>query len=143
MKQLIKFAVFLLIAAFVFASCKKDKAVTFPPITPPITNNNHPPVANSGFDQTITLPTDSVELSGSGTDADGTIVSYSWSKVSGPSSFNIINSNIAVTKVKNLLEGVYEFELQVTDNDGLSAKDKVVVTVMASSIDPCCGCWDY
>jgi len=133
MKQIIKFAAFFLITVFLFASCQKEIAVTIPPTTPPVTNNQ-PPVANAGFDQTITFPTDSVELSGSGTDADGTIVSYSWSKVSGPSSFNIINSNIAVTKVKNLVEGVYEFELKVTDDHGLSEKDKVVVTVVSRPV---------
>jgi len=59
MKRIINFAAFFLITVFVFAFCKKEKAVT----TPPITNNNKTPVANAGFDQTITFPTDSVELS--------------------------------------------------------------------------------
>ncbi|MGN6399892.1 MAG: PKD domain-containing protein, partial [Flavisolibacter sp.] len=41
---------------------------------------NQPPVANAGADKTITLPTSSVTLSGSGSDADGSISKYSWTK---------------------------------------------------------------
>ncbi|MFD3004041.1 PKD domain-containing protein, partial [Pontibacter toksunensis] len=52
------------------------------PFAPPATNQ--PPVANAGPDKTITLPTSSVQLSGSATDSDGTISGYSWSQVSGP-----------------------------------------------------------
>ena len=54
---------------------------------------NISPTANAGGDQTITLPTNTVTLSGSGTDPDGTISSYSWTKISGPSCIiNITNS---------------------------------------------------
>ena len=53
-------------------------------------NPNIPPVANAGIDQTITLPTNIVLLNGSGTDADGTIVSYAWTKISGPSAGTIL-----------------------------------------------------
>ena len=136
MKQSIKLSVFFLIAVFVFASCKKETLVTVPPIT-----NNKPPVATAGFNQCLILPADSINLSGSGTDADGSIVSYSWTKILGPSTFIIVNPNAAVTQVRNLVEGDYMFELKVTDNDGLTATAKVIVDV--SIIDLCCGCWDY
>ena len=46
--------------------------------------NNQTPIAYAGSNQTITLPTNTVALSGSGTDADGTIVSYEWTKKAGP-----------------------------------------------------------
>ena len=42
---------------------------------------NTPPTANAGPDQTITLPTNSVILSGSGTDPDGTVFAYLWTKL--------------------------------------------------------------
>ena len=52
---------------------------------------NIPPTANAGADQTITLPTDSIKLTGIGTDSDGTIASYLWTKISGPSAtFQIV-----------------------------------------------------
>ena len=54
---------------------------------------NIPPTANAGTDQTITLPTNTVSLSGSGTDPDGTISSYSWTKISGPASGTITNAS--------------------------------------------------
>lgn len=43
------------------------------------------PIANIDTPNlTITLPTNSVVLAGSGSDADGVIVSYLWTKISGP-----------------------------------------------------------
>ncbi|MEO6142080.1 MAG: T9SS type A sorting domain-containing protein [Ginsengibacter sp.] len=93
---------------------------------------NIPPTANAGNDQQITLPLNLVKLSGSGLDTDGTIVSYQWSKISGPSVYNILNAASAETDVTGLTEGVYEFELTVTDNNGSSAISIVQVTVLAA-----------
>ncbi|MEP7232966.1 MAG: choice-of-anchor Q domain-containing protein, partial [Ginsengibacter sp.] len=92
---------------------------------------NIPPVANAGADKTITLPTSSVSLSGSGTDADGTISSYLWSKISGPSA-TITTATSATTTITSLVQGVYLFELKVTDNQGAIAKDTMQVTVNAA-----------
>ena len=47
---------------------------------------NEAPVANAGADKLITLPVNSTTLTGTGTDADGTISSYAWVKISGPTS---------------------------------------------------------
>jgi len=94
--------------------------------------NNQPPIANAGKDRIITLPTDSTMLDGSGsTDPDGTIRSFSWTKISGPASFAIANASAQRTIFKNLIPGIYQIELKVTDNGGLSAKDTVRVTVDA------------
>ena len=90
---------------------------------------NKLPVAQAGSDITIALPVNNITLSGSGTDADGTIVSYSWSKVSGPSNYNIANSGSAVTNVSGLVDGVYQFQLKVTDNEGATATDIITVKV--------------
>jgi hypothetical protein len=51
------------------SSCKKDDD------TPP----NKVPVVDAGSSKTITLPIDSVTLTGTGTDADGKVVAYLWS----------------------------------------------------------------
>jgi hypothetical protein len=122
MKRLIKFAVYFLSVVFVFGSCKKETNVQ------QLTPTNRPPVANAGSDQFMIYPADSTLLTGSGKDPDGAIVSYRWSKISGPS-VNIAHANHAVTAIRNLMEGIYEFELEITDNGGLTAKDRVSVVV--------------
>ncbi|MGC4100503.1 PKD domain-containing protein [Ferruginibacter sp.] len=90
---------------------------------------NVAPTANAGADQVITLPTNSVSLSGSGNDPDGTIVSYAWTKISGPTAGTITNATAAATTATGLVQGVYKFELKVTDNGGLTATDTMQVTV--------------
>ena len=92
---------------------------------------NIPPVANAGADWTITLPANSLTVTGSGSDADGTISSYSWTKISGPPNYSIVNGTSAVTDVNGLVEGVYEFELKVTDNNGAKGRDTMHITVNA------------
>lgn len=89
---------------------------------------NTPPTVNAGPDQTITLPTSSVTLSGSGTDPDGNIVSYSWTKISGNGG-TITSSSSASTTVTGLTAGSYTFRLTVTDNQGATASDDVVIIV--------------
>ena len=98
--------------------------------------SNIPPVSNAGSDQTITLPTNSINLSGSGTDPDGTIVSYEWTKISGPAAGTITNATSATTTVTGLVQGVYQFELKVTDNNGATGKDTIQVTVNAAANIP-------
>ncbi|HEY8970419.1 MAG TPA: carbohydrate-binding protein [Puia sp.] len=63
------------------------------------------------------------------------IVSYQWTKVSGPASGTITSPNAATTTVTNLSAGTYIFNLLTTDNNTgtLSANDTVQVTVNASS----------
>jgi K+-transporting ATPase c subunit len=94
---------------------------------------NLPPVADAGTDKNITLPVNSVTQVGSGTDPDGTIASYLWSKISGPAQFTVLSPTQATTIINNLVQGVYQFQLQVTDNSGATAKDTVLITVNASS----------
>lgn len=98
---------------------------------------NIPPVANAGTDQSITLPTDEVTVNGSGsTDADGTITTYLWTKISGPSTFTITNPNVASTTITDLVEGTYVFRLTVTDNDSDTDTDDITVTVNPLIIPP-------
>jgi len=96
---------------------------------------DQPPIAKAGSTQIITLPTDSVTLNGTASsDPDGSIITFLWTKISGPSSLAIANPDSAITKIKNLIQGVYSFELKVTDNEGLAAKDTMNVTVYAAGI---------
>ena len=92
---------------------------------------NVAPAANAGSDKTITLPTATVSLTGTGTDPDGTIASYLWTKISGPVSGTITSATSAATSVKSLVQGVYKFELRVTDNAAAIGRDTMQVTVNA------------
>src|SRR5207302_1288250 len=73
------------------------------------------------------LPVNIAPLKGSGTDADGSIASYNWKKIIGPTSGTIVNPSFAVTSATGLTQGVYKYELTVTDNNGVSTKDTMQV----------------
>ena len=81
-----------------------------------------------------TLPTSSMTLIGSGKDADGTIKSYEWTKITNSSGSTIINPNSANTVVSGLVQGVYQFELQVSDDQGGVGKDTIQVNVNSAVV---------
>ena len=98
-------------------------------------STNHPPVACAGVDQVITLPTNAVTLNGTcSTDPDNNIVTYLSTKISGPSSFAITNPNALQTQVSSLVQGIYQFNLNVTDAGGLFSNDTVQIKVDPQSI---------
>jgi len=91
---------------------------------------NRPPVAYAGPDQSVNLPANTATLDGAGsTDPDFNISSYKWSKISGPVSFSMANTNLAKTQVNDLAEGIYQFELNVTDAGGLFSRDTLSIRV--------------
>ena len=91
---------------------------------------NQAPVANAGNNITITLPTSTATLNGTGSsDADGTIASHQWTQVSGPNMATIGNATQASAALSGLIEGSYSFRLTVRDNDGATDTDDVTVTV--------------
>ena len=95
------------------------------------TCGNKSPIAEAGNDTTIRLPANRIMLDGSASyDPDGTVVSYRWSKRTGPLSFQLPQPNIVRTEVTDLTEGEYLFQLEVTDNNGQLAKDLRVVQVL-------------
>jgi hypothetical protein len=101
--------------------------------------DNHAPLANAGQDLTIVLPANTVMLDGSKSlDSDNNIVAYAWSRISGPSSFYFTNADTAQTLVSSLVEGVYQFELKVTDDGGLKDRDTMEITVHFSDITVQC-----
>jgi len=112
------------------ATASDDVTITVSSPPPP---PNQPPTANAGPDQTINLPAMSVTLSGSGSDPDGSIVSYSWTKVSGIGG-NITSPNTASTTVTGLIIGTYVFRLTVTDNNGATNTDDVTISVRAAGL---------
>ncbi len=98
---------------------------------------NIPPVANAGTSKTITLPTNSTNLDGSlSTDPDGSIASYSWTQISGPSTSTILGGTLSIATATNMVAGVYTFQLTVTDNSGASNSANVKITVNGSGAQP-------
>ncbi|WP_276372712.1 T9SS type A sorting domain-containing protein [Chryseolinea sp. H1M3-3] len=90
---------------------------------------NAAPTANAGTDIEITPPPNSTFLSGSGSDTDGTIITYAWTQQSGPNQATIQNATSPTATVGNLITGTYSFRLTVTDDDGVTDTDDVQVVV--------------
>ena len=97
---------------------------------PPPTNSA--PTSNAGTDQTITLPTSSVTLTGSATDPEGNSMTYIWTKVSGPSMTFTSPSSLS-TSATGLTEGTYSFWLTATDSQGAVNADQIIVIVNPAS----------
>lgn len=94
-----------------------------------VVNVNQLPIANAGLDKTIPLANNSITLNGSGTDPDGSISEYLWTKILGPGYTQITSPDSATTGVSGLPEGLHHFELTVTDNEGAKSKDTLQVIV--------------
>lgn len=94
---------------------------------------NQLPLANGGTNQTITLPTSSTSLVGAGFDPDGSITTYTWTKVNGPASYALVSPNSQVTTLNSLEQGTYVFRLTVTDNNGAKGSDDITITVNSAT----------
>ena len=96
--------------------------------------SNTPPVADAGRGQTVDENT-LVTLSGSGSDADGMIVSYRWRQTSGtPVALSGASTRTASFTAPDVdADEELVFELTVTDDGGASDVDMVTVTVHAAS----------
>jgi hypothetical protein len=104
-------------------------------VTPP----NQAPSVQAGADQTITLPTNSVNLSGTVSDDGlpvGSTIQVAWSQVSGPSLAQFSNASSAATSVSfNNVAGTYVLRLQASDG-ALIGADDVTITVIAQNQAP-------
>lgn len=132
MKSTILYLGFIL---FMIASCKKS--------TPSYNNGGYnnaspstrPPVANAGNDTIITLPfmlaSNRFNLNGNASsDPDNNIVTYKWKPITVLPSFTILlNPGNVQAQVVDFIEGIYQFELEVTDEEGLLDRDTVQVEV--------------
>jgi len=96
---------------------------------------NHPPVAKAGGDQTL-MCNGLAHLDGtSSSDPDGDTLSFEWRKG------DLVLGNNAVIDVE-VEPGSHTLTLVVTDARGLSAEDSVVVTVTTDKVAPVVVCPD-
>src|SRR4030095_3413938 len=86
------FSLWTLLILCAASACRKGPVFLPPPLS------KKPPVAFARFDRQLTLPRDTTILDGKYSfDPDGRIVSYSWSKLSGPANFEISTQNTQKT----------------------------------------------
>jgi len=107
----------------------------------PIVNAFQPTVINGGVDynpypsyQTITWPTNSVNLQGSVTDdglPSGASLTYSWTKLSGPGSVSFGSSSSLSTSATFSGPGTYVLQLAASDT-ALYGTSTVTVTVLSN-----------
>ena len=92
---------------------------------------NTPPTADAGADQTVDAR-DTVTLSGTDSDSDGTIASRQWTQVEGTtvelSSGSSASATFRAPSVTEETDLVFEYS--VTDDDGDEASDRTTVTVV-------------
>jgi hypothetical protein len=104
-----------------------DNAVTWTSVEPAAF-----PVANAGPDQEVGSNV-TVQLSGSGTDSDGTITGYTWRLVSTTGPTPTLSSTTAQnpTFTSPLTSATFVFGLRVTDSQNLpSPEDTVTIQVV-------------
>lgn len=99
--------------------------------------NNTAPIANAGADQNV-LTGVQVTLDGTmSSDADLDTLTYQWSSVSSPSgsSSSISNSSSVSATIITDIDGIYEFQLSVSDGE-LVHSDNILVTSTSLNTAP-------
>ncbi|MCF7918989.1 MAG: choice-of-anchor J domain-containing protein [Candidatus Cloacimonetes bacterium] len=94
------------------------------------------PIADAGEDQSV-IGGDFVTLDGSGSfDMNGDALTYAWT---APAGITLSSTTVIMptfTAPENTMVVDYTFSLVVTDNDGASDPDEVVVTVIPPNMPP-------
>lgn len=98
---------------------------------------NVAPTANAGANIVRPPLSTTATLSATGsTDPDGTIVSYSWVKISGAGG-TITNPTSATTGLTGLTPGTnYVYQVTVTDDDGAIGRATVSVSIQPQALPP-------
>ncbi|MBI3651403.1 MAG: hypothetical protein HY231_10325, partial [Acidobacteria bacterium] len=112
-------------------SATDDVIVT---VTPP----NQAPQVNAGADQSIELPTNTVNLNGTATDdglPTGSSVSVSWTKVSGTGVVTFGDATQVATTASFTAAGVYVLRLKTNDSE-FFVSDDVTITVAPQNFAP-------
>ncbi|XP_058390261.1 low-density lipoprotein receptor-related protein 11 isoform X2 [Diceros bicornis minor] len=93
----------------------------------PRLEKDEPPLSKAGQDVVLHLPADGVILDGRESTDDHAIIQYEWTLLQGDPSMDMKSGTL---KLSHLREGVYTFQLTVTDTAGQRSSDNVSVTVL-------------
>uniref|UniRef100_A0A8C9VXY0 KIAA0319 n=1 Tax=Scleropages formosus TaxID=113540 RepID=A0A8C9VXY0_SCLFO len=96
---------------------------------------DHPPVADAGPNQTVSLPSDHVTLYGNRSDDDHAVVDYLWTldPNSQAKEVTMQGTRTPFLQLSDLREGVYTFKLTVTDSAGQQSSSTAFVIVQPGS----------
>ena len=107
--------------------------------TPPPPPANVAPTANAGVAQAVDEGA-TVNLTGTGTDSDGTISTYAWTQVSGTAvtltNANMQNASFVAPSTASQTSIALVLRLTVTDDDGATGFSDITVTVNTTNQAP-------
>src|SRR6266702_351410 len=125
--------IYALAGTFTVTLTANDGETNSAPATTTVTVLNRPPIANAGPDQTVRQHTVASLNGSASSDPDGSITQFAWRQVSGTavtlSGANTVAPQFTAPSVRGSTPLQLVFELTVTDDDGATATDQVVITV--------------
>ncbi|MBN8855590.1 MAG: T9SS type A sorting domain-containing protein, partial [Sphingobacteriales bacterium] len=99
------------------------------PVTPIFT-------VSAGSNVTITLPTNSVQLTGVATVQNTTLSTCTWTQVSGPNTATITNGGTITPTISGVIAGSYVFKVTITSSTGTSTSSQMTLTVNPAPVTP-------
>lgn len=101
---------------------------------------NLPPTVEAGANKSATVGT-TTTFTAVGTPGSSAILTYAWTKVSG-GTVTLTNANTATLGVSGFGTGSFTFRVTVTDQNGLTGTDTVVLTGVAAQVQIRWGAFD-
>ena len=93
--------------------------------------------ADAGENQVVLASLISASLDGSGSlDPDGSPITYEWSQIYGPTTVIYDNINDATPEITNLTEGVYLFNLRVSNGSYFDNDEVQIIISSESNVAP-------
>ena len=80
-------------------------------------------------DTSLTLPKDSIQLTGSVTTNGSAVTAYQWTQLTGPNTTTINNLNSISTLISGFTNGIFTFKFTVFTANGYSSSDTVSINV--------------